>query len=143
MVAEIRLKKAGLNSFAIRFPGVNVLFISLITCPKGINNLATLESKYSNLTVRHIIKLTDGLFIGEAAVIGEDVLFTDIREIVTRLYPITTNGQPIGPKPYHPLGYKKTGALVVLCSNTPDNTLPVIHLGVTKMVLIIQRITRV
>ena len=30
-------------------------------------------------------------------------------------------------KPYTPFGYKRTGGLVVMHSNTPDNSLPVIH----------------
>jgi hypothetical protein len=125
-------------------PDVNVLFVALIVCPKGVDNFSALSGKYPKLTIKFIIKLGEPLFIGETVVVGEAMLFTKTREMVTRLYPITTDGQTDPTKkPYYPLGYKKTGALIVLCTNTPDNTLPVIHWESKTWYPLFKRITRV
>jgi hypothetical protein len=125
-------------------PDVNILFVALIICPKGVDNFSKLSTKYPKLTIKYIIKLDESLFIAEDVVTGETELFTNTREMVARLYPITTDGKTSPRvKPYYPLGYKKTGALIVLCTNTPDNTLPVIHWESRTWYPLFKRITRV
>jgi hypothetical protein len=125
-------------------PDTDVLVISLISCPNGITNFANLRAIFPRLAVKHIVELKESMFIADTHHPDEIEFHTKTREMVIRLYPITTDGKtsPLK-KPYTPLGYKKTGALVVLYSNTPDNTLPVIHWESKKWYPLFKRITRV
>lgn len=124
-------------------PNVDILFISLITCPNGIVNLNLLQSTFTNLTVRHIVQMPPVSFIDEVFNINEIESHTKTRELVNRIYLQITDGIPAGPKPYHPLGYKKTGGLIILNTNVPDNTLPLIHHKSETWVPLFKRITRV
>jgi hypothetical protein len=125
-------------------PSVSVLVISLITCPDGVISFSGLIPQYSNLSIRHILQLAGPIFVAKAAHAKEPEFHAKIREMVTRLYPITTNGNTNpGNKPYYPLGYNKTGSLVVLYSNTPDNTLPIIHWQSDTWMPLFKRITRI
>lgn len=131
-----------LDHICSNFPLIQVLFVSLISCPTAIINFDRIQKKHSNLTVRHVIVIDEIFFIKELPITGETILQSKIRELVNRVYTITTNGQPIGPKPYHPLGFKKTGALIVMNINTPDNTLPAIHWESATWYPLFKRVSR-
>jgi hypothetical protein len=68
-------------------------------------------------------------FIQKGQVAGEDALFTATRELINRIHLTVSNGVVPNPfiKPYGPFGFADTGALVVMHSNCPDNTVPIIH----------------
>ncbi len=125
-------------------PDVDVLVISLITCFDGVINFEKLPTAHTRLTIEHIIEIEKHFFISEAEVTSEPTFHKSTRELATRLYALTTDGKN-NPniKPYYPLGYRKTGALIVLYSNTPDNTLPLIHWESKSWYPLFKRITRV
>jgi len=125
------------------FPGIDVLIVSLITCPTGVIEFEKLIAKYPNLTIRHVVKVPESVFIPFTPKAGELAIHSETREMATRLYSKTTDGKTASTqKPYYPLGYKKTGALVVLHTNTPDNTLPLIHWQSSTWYPLFKRITR-
>ncbi|WP_285009496.1 phosphoribosyltransferase-like protein [Pedobacter faecalis] len=66
-----------------------------------------------------------------------------VRLVANSSYMTVTNGIEPGPKPYYPLGYKQTGGLVVLNTNVPDNTLPLVHHQSPTWKPLFKRITRV
>ncbi|ASU32516.1 hypothetical protein MuYL_0613 [Mucilaginibacter xinganensis] len=125
-------------------PKVEILCISLITCPVGVTTLNALVNKFGNLTVKHIVEIPAEYLINKAISIDEPIIYTKIRELADRSYLTVTNGISPGPKkPYYPLGYKETGGLIILNTNVPDNSLPLIHHTSNTWAPLFKRITRV
>ncbi len=125
------------------FPKLDILCISLINCPIGVSTLAELPRLYANLTVKNIIEIPESDLISENANSSEPKFHDDVRELANRMYLTVTDGISPGPKPYFPLGYKKTGGLIVLNANVPDNTIPMIHHTSASWKALFKRITRV
>jgi hypothetical protein len=131
-------------SFACEtFPNIAILCISLITCPIGVSTLYILSTQYPNLTIKSIIEIPDSYLISENRVTSEPVFHNDVRNLANKTYLTVTNGVHPGPKPYNPLGYKKTGGLIILSANVPDNTIPMIHHTSDTWKALFKRITRV
>jgi hypothetical protein len=124
--------------FATTIPGLQVLFVPLIICPDGVSRMRTTEAKIchgrpSAFRYEAVMELPSTAFLtpNQSPFIN-DVAFTDaVRKLLNDTYPQVGGGVPSGSfKPYHPYGYphhKPTGGMVVMYSNTPDNTLPIIH----------------
>lgn len=121
--------------FANRFSDiVSLLVIPLIICPKGIITCERL-STHTNVNFEPVLTLSKETFISEQVQAEENIYITELRDLSYSTYSqvsdnielnaVNTDGIPI--KPYHPLGWDNTGGLVVMFSNTPDNTLPMFH----------------
>lgn len=107
---------------------LDVLLLPLIICPVGVLRFKNLAETYDRLSYKGVIELSDSCFIKKNPNDDEHVDFEAIRELLIRVYSLTSGGLPEGNlKPYSPFGYKKTGGLVIMHSNTPDNTIPVVH----------------
>lgn len=107
---------------------LDVLLIPLIICQDGVREFNHLSGKYDGLSFRTALELPDNCFIKRTPSIGEHDDLQLIRELIQRMYLKTSGGFPEGPeKPYSPFGYRHTGGLIVMSSNTPDNSLPSIH----------------
>lgn len=107
-----------------------ILFVPLIICPKGVALAKKIEKNHKNLTVRPVLELHPSNFIFENQVSNENEEFSEIRNFLVRQYTLTSGGtlpNRTEKAPYGPFGFEKTGGFVVLNTNTPDNTLPVIH----------------
>jgi hypothetical protein len=124
-------------------PNVDILCISLITCPKGVTFLNSMENTFSNLRVRHIVEIPNESLINFTKDENESPIFTAVRTVANSSYMTVTNNVGPGPKPYYPLGYKQTGGLVVLNTNVPDNTLPLVHHQSATWTPLFKRITRI
>lgn len=115
--------------FAAELPGnPPVLFCPVLICPTGGLVARELANCYANLTYRPVLELPDEVFLMRAAQQDEPPLFPLLREVVERLHPIVAGSDPN--HLYGPYGFDPTNeraALVVLFSNCPDNTLPIIH----------------
>lgn len=111
-------------------PEVSTLVIPLIICPAGLAHLRELEA-VSSLRIEPIVTVPESEFVPATPVTGELPFYTELRNLALSTYNEVAGGTPIGHfAPYHPLGYPDnapTGGLVVMFSNTPDNTLPMIH----------------
>jgi len=125
--------------FATTIPGLQVLFVPLIICPDGVSRMRASELRICSgrpgaLRYEAVMELPAGAFLtpSQSPFIG-NIPFTDaVRKLLSDTYPKVGGGvlPSAGIKPYHPYGYpykKPTGGLVVMYSNTPDNTLPIIH----------------
>lgn len=107
---------------------LNILVVPLVICPVGEETARLLETKFSNVKIRPIIKTPETSFVTPLKTKGEMNLFSQIRELANRVYLQTTNGRaPSDDKPYGPFGFNDTGGLIIMHTNTPDNTLPLIH----------------
>lgn len=106
-----------------------VLILPLVVCPSGAVAGAQLEGSNANITFDPILRPPSESFVAEVPSPDEPALFTLVRELVKRLYPVVAGGIPADDttNPYGPFGFGRTGGLIVLYSNCPDNSLPAIH----------------
>lgn len=117
--------------------GLNVLFVPLVICPGGHTRALALErvlcaKRADSLRYEAVLRLPDNAFLTptSAPIDIDDPMLGVLRQTIEDTYIRVSGGAPLGTKPYHPYGYpvnKPTGSLVVMYSNTPDNTLPLIH----------------
>lgn len=115
---------------ANNYTSISTLVVPLLICPAGLENLRKIEQS-TDVKVEPIIALPENTFVPLSTRIGEDEITTKYRELALSTYDqVTGHGIAGDDPPYHPLGYphtNPTGGLVVMFSNTPDNTLPLIH----------------
>jgi hypothetical protein len=106
-----------------------VLFVPLIICPDGLAAFVELASKYpSRLKVEPVLTLDEDSFVFPRGGTN-DPLYKKVADMAERVHPIIA-GSPdssYGFKGFHAPGDSMLGATVVLFSNTPDNSLPLIH----------------
>ena len=102
-----------------------ILLCPLVICPKGLETGNHLQSSFSHLRFAPVLTLHEADFIAELATPDEELLFTRLRAMVIKLYPQVAGSMP--KNLYGPFGYEGTGALVVMHTNCPDNTLPIVH----------------
>jgi hypothetical protein len=97
------------------FPSLKIAVCPLIICPTGHSTLSKLEKLHCNLTYLPTMVLPEEVFLMPSAMARENTTFTNGRGLVNKV-----SGKLSG----NPFGYEQTGAMVVLFSNCPDNTLP-------------------
>jgi hypothetical protein len=117
--------------------GLEVLFVPLLICPTGALNARRLavelcQRRANSLRFEAAMELPHDAFLTatQSPYIEPNSFIQRLRNLIQTTYPDVSGGQPIGLKPYHPYGYpddNPTGGLVVMYSNTPDNTLPLVH----------------
>lgn len=122
-----QMKKA--VEFAARLSkDLPVLVVPLVLCPEGAKKVNELCGIFSNVSFSPIITLPESAFVLPSPQKNESKLISDIRKLVVNNYNLTSGGNTSpDEKPYGPFGFKDTGGLVIMYSNTPDNTLPAIH----------------
>lgn len=96
------------------FGGLQIALCPLIICPEGNKTLLDRERKHNALTYLPTMVLPEEVFLGPAVQPNEPPTFARARTLLLRI-----KQQFIS----QTFGYKDTGALVVLFSNCPDNTL--------------------
>jgi hypothetical protein len=124
--------------FAAKLPNLQVLFVPLIICPDGEIKMRNSERdmnliRLGALKYEAVMELPSSAFLTltNSPFFNDNIFSDNVRKLLNDTYPIVGGGVVPGKlKPYHPYGYppnKPTGGLVVMYSNTPDNTLPIIH----------------
>jgi hypothetical protein len=110
--------------FAARLPSrFPVLLCPLLICPKGVDKANRLVRTIPHLRFEPVVRIPRELCLGKAPVPGENRFFPALRQAVERQHPRLVNPATR----YEPYGFKDTGALVVMHTNTPNNTLPLVH----------------
>ncbi|MGY4480132.1 phosphoribosyltransferase-like protein [Bradyrhizobium sp. USDA 3364] len=102
---------------------IQVLVCPLIICPEGVKKALELKKKHKNVYFAQVMSLPPSMFIKMAAERPEPPTHTAVRELIRKTAP------RLSPKvvPQTPFGFMDSGATVVLYSNCPDNSLPIIH----------------
>jgi hypothetical protein len=107
-----------------------VLVVPLIVCPAGATMWRGIQNR-PQLTFSPVIELKPSDMITSATI--QDGSFEAlVAELVQDTYVSVVGNNASAPRPYGPYGFpppidEGTGAVVVLYSNTPANTLPFIH----------------
>jgi hypothetical protein len=124
-----------------------LLVVPLLLCPCGEPFFKELQEKYTHVRVSPCILLPDSGFIEEAPRDGESPVFSGIRRICVSSADQMRTGlgddQLTNSNKYLPFGWQKTGALVVLYTNCPNNTLPIIFHGSPQWKPLFPRAARV
>lgn len=108
--------------FAIEtLPDIPKLVVPLVCCPGGLALGRGLASKHHNLAFEPVLPLSEELFVLRDAQDDEPHEFAVARRLSKQL------ASKFGKNWADPFGHNDTGALVVLHTNCPDNTLPLIH----------------
>ena len=121
-------------SKALQFAGtlcehISLLVVPLVICPSGLEKLRALEEQ-KNISVSPIVTIPKSEFVPALETDADPVFFTNLRNLANSTYDNVAFGSEQGGPPYAPLGFPPdapTGGLIVMFSNTPDNTLPLIH----------------
>lgn len=104
------------------------LLVPLIICPAGLTAAKTWQFENPALKVAPVMRLGARDFLTDKPVANEPGTLARFRKLVEDTFPQVLNGaDPIATKTYTPYGFWKTGSLVVLATNCPDNTLPLLH----------------
>lgn len=99
-----------------------VLFVPLILCPNGVNALRIQEMQSNGrLTVRPVIELRRSDLIGPERQGQKGWPIAEQLEKLAELYAKRASANK------DTFGYKNTGCSIATFSNTPDNTLPIVH----------------
>lgn len=108
-------------------PDVQVLLVPLIICPAGDEVATRLANTYTNLRYEPLMRLSEDLFINDTQCIENKALCDAVRDLLYCTYALVVGDGAHAPRPYGRYGFADTGALLVMYSNTPANTLPVVH----------------
>ncbi len=104
---------------------IKLLICPLIICPIGIDKLSKLCHHNENIDLSSVIQISENELINEERIPEQPELIPTIQMIKT-VFPIvigtSTKMRSIGM-----YGYKDTGSLVVMYTNTPNNSLPIIY----------------
>lgn len=120
------------------FSTFNVLICPLVVCPKGDDRISKRIKKMPN------VKYEAGLLIPENAMFQRDPQNANhkLNERVWDLFTRLQERFKVG-KPEALLGFKKTGAQVVMYSNCPNNTLSLFHSEANDWKPLFPRVNRV
>jgi hypothetical protein len=116
---------------AENFPDIPILILPLIICPEGIKNSNKFVSKYPNVKISPVMELSEKIFIKKNIAENETDFFKALANLAIDSYPKVSNSTKVpdgtDPDPYGPFGWRNTGGMVVMHTNTPNNSLPLIH----------------
>ncbi len=134
VLLEDFIGNGGQVSKAIQFAANNlseipILIIPLIICPAGIRNSKNLQSQYPNVVVDPVIIVKEEDLIHQNLFDNVSDFFKSIHPFIIDSYEQVSDSIIVDENkdPYGPFGWRNTGGLVVMHTNTPNNSLPLIH----------------
>lgn len=106
-----------------------ILIIPLIICPAGIEQAAKFTATHANVKIVPVISLPKNYFVHEIENDIESAFFKKVHTLAEKTYSQVANSNVINDKtdPYGPFGWRRMGGVIVMHTNTPNNTLPLIH----------------
>jgi hypothetical protein len=114
--------------FAAELDGsLPVLFVPLIISPAGAQCARLLCTQYANLRFDPVMELQAKDALNGDTHADPGSLEANMIELASRTYSSVVGNDAAHPRPYTCFGFLETGATIVLYSNTPANTLPIIQ----------------
>lgn len=124
-------QSAGALKWAAKNLGLPILFVPLVICAPGVKELAKIAAKHAaNVRVSPLLKLDERDLLGDNRKGVPGIPNAERIETLARgTFHQVAGGQHSDTNiaPHTAFGFKKTGASFVSYSNTPNNTLPLIH----------------
>lgn len=128
----------GIINWALANTDVPILFCPMLICPDGIRRLLALAaSSGGRLKMDPVIRLGDSAFLSSHD--RTDPVMNYVSDLAERIHSNVAGSCPSGSPPYSSHGYHlpgdtHTGATIVMFSNSPDNTMPLVHFHSPKSV---------
>ncbi|MBN9690529.1 MAG: hypothetical protein J0M24_09840 [Verrucomicrobia bacterium] len=122
--------------WALEHSDIPILFCPMLICPDGYKRFSDLAATTAGrLKIAPVVKLGDSVFLSKVE--ASDALLNHVSALANRIHPAvegtcTAGGPPYAPHGFHLRGDHHTGATVVMFSNTPDNTIPIVHFNSPK-----------
>jgi hypothetical protein len=112
-------------------PSMQILFVPLIASEAGVDRLVKVARLQRTLTVEPLFVIPRAAQVHAIPVdeggLPEHQLWRQFRRVVERTFPSVMNPAPPATKPLkQAFGFGKLGMLLVLYTNCPNNTLPLI-----------------
>jgi len=121
------VQKTNAIAFAGSLPSIPVLLVPLVICPQGAQKARELANRHGNVQCEPVIEIDTDVLINPASRPTSNSLEEKVRRLVGECYSDVEGDQSAWPRPYGPFGFGDTGARIVMYSNTPANTLPIIQ----------------
>ncbi len=111
------------------FPDIQILIIPLIICPAGLENAEKFSKEHANITVSPVLCVEQSHFVNEDESKIDSEFFKIVSRLAKQTYPQVSDSTVIDDNidPYGPFGWRRTGGIIVMHTNTPNNSLPLIH----------------
>ena len=100
-----------------------VLVCPLVCCPQGRRRIEETIAGAPQITFTPVFEPSAAAFLSEVASSDEPTLHASLRSMAFRTEEQVCDGDA----DCEALGFQKTGSLVVLYTNCPNNTLPLVH----------------
>lgn len=111
-------------SLAAVIPGSPaVLLCPLICCPNGRRNIERAIAPHGQIAFNPVFEPPSRAFIAESPESDESPAHAGLRQLAIRTCSQVCSEDP----ECEPFGFRSTGALIVLHTNCPNNTLPLVH----------------
>lgn len=129
-----QMKKTVRFASALRLDDPLPVFLCpLVVCQSGYRLAKELVAEFSNLSFEPTLVLDESVILPVSATDNEDTFLQNLRTLVKNTYASVAgdSSQNHEQAPYGPFGFgckqEGGGLMVVLYTNCPDNTLPLIH----------------
>lgn len=124
-------QSAGALKWAARNLGLPILFVPFVVCAPGVKELLKVAAKHAaNVRVSPLLKLDERDLLGDNRNGTLGVPNAErIEKLARETFHKVAGGlhKDANITPHSAFGFKQTGASFVSYSNTPNNTLPMIH----------------
>ena len=124
-------QSAGALKWAAKNVGLPILFVPLVICAPGVKELTKIAAKHpKNVRFSPLLKLDERDLLGDNRKNVPGIPNAERIETMARdTFQKVAGGQHTNKNiaPHTAFGFKETGASFVSYSNTPNNTLPLVH----------------
>ncbi len=96
-----------------------ILFVPLILCPEGNQNINEAINQYG---------MSDQIQLSPVMLLPTDLFITpENKNVSVRIHELITQTCNVAGFKENPYGYNQTGSVIVMFTNTPNNTLTLLH----------------
>jgi len=117
------------NFVATNFSDIPVLVIPLVICPEGVTQSQLFMKAHPNVKIDPVLSIPHSYFVQEIESDNQVEFLRKIHGLILSTYPQVSNSDDVDVDldPFGPFGWRKTGGLIVMHTNTPNNTIPLLH----------------
>ncbi len=124
---QMKMGSGSVEFAANNFPDSQILLCPLVCCPEGARAARELCTKYKNLRFDPVIEIDQCELFSPVSNHYVSTLERKVVDFCEAWHSQVIGDESESPRPYTPWGFLETGCVIVMYSNCPANTLPVIQ----------------
>ncbi len=125
--AQMQMGSGSVEFAAMEFPDKEILLCPLICCPRGAEAARALCASYSNVRFDPVIEIEQHDLLSPFSNHDVGSFDRDVVDFCSAYHVQVVGDGSEAPRPYTPWGLLQTGCVIVMYSNAPANTLPLIQ----------------